>query len=247
MRQTVFPLLLMFCAGVSPARCALITSFQDAFQLTTPAPGWAYLWNNNGPIGNPANYTPLLPNSSGTYTNGGVEMNPSPAPGNFISFGLPAGVPGGHPAMGSQQTGSGGIERYCIALYTLPISADISIVDGWMRNSNPNSGGSTDGVSLKVFVNDEQIPRIMTGTARGYDSTVTFNADLGNLNAGDRIYLAMGSNQEDLFDSFQLRYSFVSVPEPCGLAFTLVASNFFAAIFARLPSRYVLGQIRSSV
>src|SRR5436190_6065679 len=84
----VLLLILLGPRGMPQADGALLTSFQSAFQPTTPAPGWAYLWNNAGPIGNPANYTPLLPTAGGLYTSDGTDNFPKQPPGSFVYFGL---------------------------------------------------------------------------------------------------------------------------------------------------------------
>ena len=232
-------LLCVFCAlyiGENQvARGGLITSFQVAFQPTTPAPGWAYLWNNAGPIGNPANYTPLLPNMSGVYTSGGVDVLPGPPPGASVNFSLVGSVPGGHPGLGLQ-AGSGGIERCAIAEYTLSSSDKISILNGSLMNTNPNNGGSTDGLSLRVFVDDNPTPLLDSGTAPGSQSTTAFGVGLGNLNAGDRIYIAVGSKDEDLFDSFQLSYDIVSVPEPATQVSSCVGLLTFVMLAVRASS-----------
>src|SRR6478736_6641201 len=97
----VFVLILLGSHGVPQADGALLTSFQSAFQPTTPAPGWAYLWNNAGPIGNPANYTPLLPTEAGRYRSDGTENSPSPPPAGFLAFQrFDALTAGGHPGFG---------------------------------------------------------------------------------------------------------------------------------------------------
>jgi hypothetical protein len=223
----VLLLVLLGSRGVPQADGALITSFQSAFQPTTPAPGWAYLWNNAGPIGNPANYTPLLPTAGGRYTSDGTDILPAPPPGRFVDIGLhgDAPVPGGHPGVGALQSGSGGIERYAIAVFTVASPDSFAIVNGLLRNVNPNSGGSGDGLNVKVFTNDNSLPMISTATAPGFGSQVTFDGALGALNAGDTIYVAIGSKDTDLFDGFALEYDIVTVPEPNGRSLIVIAAG----------------------
>jgi hypothetical protein len=237
--RSITLLILLSLGGIGNVRGALITSFQDALQPVSPAPGWAYLWNSAGPIGNPANYTPLLPSpvAANFYTSDGGIVRPAPPPGAFISIGLQGGLPGGHPGMGASQAGSGGIERYCIAAYTLTSPDRIAIVNGWMRNPNPNSGGSTDGVALRIFVNNDPSPRLISGTPPKFDSTTTFSIALGDLNAGDTIYVAMGPNNEDLFDSFQLRYDIVAVPEPGVVCSVAIAAGLVSILGLRFERR----------
>lgn len=192
----------------------VISSFHDTFQLTTPPAGWEYLWNSGGAIGNPANYTALLPNSSGVYTSDGANALPTAAPAANVNFGLVDGMPGGHPGLGASQSGSDGIERYAIAAFTLTADSLISIQNSDVVTTNPNSGGSTDGLNVRVYVGNSAIAAISRSTASGVGSSTTFNGFLGALSAGDKIYVAIGSMGEDLFDSFTLRYQIVAVPEP---------------------------------
>jgi hypothetical protein len=213
------PLLLTCAFAFVVGTCALangqlISSFQSAFQLTTPPSGWEYLWNSGGAMGNPANYTALLPNSSGNYTSGGTDTFPAPAPAANVNFALVDGMPGGHPGLGASQGGADGIERYAIAAYMLPAGSLVSIQNSNVVTTNPNSGGSKDGLNVRVFVGNSAIAAISSSSGAGVGSSVTFNGFLGNLSAGDKIYVAVGSKGDDLFDSFQLRYDIVAVPEP---------------------------------
>jgi hypothetical protein len=214
MRYTFLAMALLIGIEANCAWSAVVT-FQDSLQLNSPAPGWSYLWNSGGPIGNPADYTPLLPNASGDFTTGGVDQRPGPAPGSWVYIGLDQGVPGGHPGEGPLQQSSGGHARYAIAAYTVPTAGSFAIADGWLRNSNPNVTGSTDGMDVKVYAGDALTPAIIAETVAGFDNTVSFAGPLGNLAAGNVIYVAVGPKEIDSFDWFQLRYSIVSVPEPC--------------------------------
>ncbi len=212
MRLTTLTLVMFLSAGINTGLSATIT-FQDSFQYPTPAPGWSYLWNSAGPIGNPANYTALIANASGLYTSTGGDLK-TPAPAYFLNFGLVDGLPGGHPGAGATQVGSGDIERYAIAAYTIAGPATVSIANGWLRNSNPNAMGSTDGLNLKVFVNSESSPRISTGTAPGTGSIALFGDALGDVASGSTIYVAVGSVNDDSFDGFQLKYDLEVDPRP---------------------------------
>ncbi len=103
MRFTTLALILFTCCGINCARGETITSFQGAFQFPTPAPGWSYSWNSGGPIGDPANYTPLMPNASGLYTVNGGAIPGSP-PSSFLLLGLQSGMLQGHPGEGAAQS-----------------------------------------------------------------------------------------------------------------------------------------------
>ena len=192
----------------------LISSFHGAFQLTTPPAGWEYLWNSGGAIGNPANYTAMLANSSGIYTAGGIDSLPGPAPAANLNLNSNGGVPGGHPGLGATQSEAGGIERFVIAAYTLPAGSLVSIQNSNVVTTNPNTGGSKDGLNVRVYVGNSALAVISSSSAAGVGSSATFNGFLGNLSVGDKIYVAVGSKDDDLFDSFQLQYDIVAVPEP---------------------------------
>jgi hypothetical protein len=236
-------LVLLGSSGVSQATGALITSFQSAFQPNNPAPGWDYLWNNAGPIGNPVNYTALLPTNGGRYRSDGTENSPSPAPAAFIAFQrYDDQTVGGHPGTGESQSGSAGIERYAIAVFTVATSDSISIVDGLLRNINPNFGGSSDGLNLKVYVNNDSLPVISAATGPGFGSQVTFNGALGALNAGDKIYVAIGSKDSDLRDGFALEYDIVSVPETNGRALFMIGAGLTMILTDCRSRRGIVGR-----
>lgn len=211
----VSPCAFLLVAGLGDfTEAQLISSFHNTFQLTTPPANWEYLWNAGGAVGNPAYYVALLPNASGNYTSGGSNTLPTAAPAANVNFSFVIGIPGGHPGLGSAQTGSDGIERFAIAAYTLPAPSLVSITDSNLITTNPNSGGSSDGLNVQVFVGNNPTPAISKSTAAGVGSSVSFNGYLGTLNAGDKIYVAVGGRAADLFDSFQLSYDLVAVPEP---------------------------------
>jgi hypothetical protein len=173
----------------------------------------------------------MLENSSGIYTAGGIDSLPGPAPAANLNLNANAGVPGGHPGLGATQGGAGGIERYVIAAYTLPADSLVSIQNSNVVTTNPNTGGSKDGLNVRVYVGNSSIAAISSSSAAGVGSSATFNGFLGNLSAGDKIYVAIGSKDDDLFDSFQLRYDIVAVPEPS--AALLVCSGAFFFRFRR--------------
>jgi len=174
------------------AQAAPIAQYNLDFATPGPNPGWAYMWNVNGPIGNTANYTSMSP--SGTrYDTGGTGW-PRPEPGayaNLISS-------GGHPGRGSTQNygGSGNtIDRYVIASYKVQ-----SGQEGFhqISNSSISVGGGT-GIDVRVYVNDVQCNRIVEYSGGGASQ---FNTVLGNLNAGYKVYVAIGPNTHDGSDGF---------------------------------------------
>jgi hypothetical protein len=210
---------LLFLVPDQKSSAAVLTTFQGAMQPTTPAPGWSYMWNSGGAIGDPANYTSLLPTTDSTrfsYTTDGAPSLPSPAPGSYTYFGSEVfnRSPGGHPGPGTGQTA---IERYAIAAYTLNNSGTFAITNGVLQNVDT----SIDGLNFRIYANSSLIYSGITNP--GVNSSLNFsNVPLGNLNSGDTIYVAIGPGVVDNSDTFSLEYSIETaddvVPEPTTIA-----------------------------
>ena len=198
--------------GATVSQAAVVAWFQADMRPGSPALGWEYLWNKNGPIGNPANYSPLLPttNSSYYYDADGVDGLPGAGePAAYVYLGVldPSrpfpGAPGGVPGHGYLQPGTDGIERFAIAAYTLASTGLTSIVASQLLNADE----SRDGLHLLVYAGNDALPQIDTYTAPGQGNYVTFDTALGWRTAGDTIYVAVGANGDDFFDTFRLSYS----------------------------------------
>jgi hypothetical protein len=217
---------LISVAWACTAEALVITSFQGAMQPTTPASGWSYLWNSGGAIGNPANYASLLPTTHPRffYDSDGVAGLPDPAPASVVYLGLVsdgllnAGQPGGHPGGGLGDANSLGFERFAIAAFTLSApAAGVSITNSLLTNAD----SSTDGVHVQVYLNNSAVPLVDASTAAGQGNTTIFDVGLGNLAAGDVIFVAVGPRNTQSSDTFSLRYQItatVGVPEPSSLA-----------------------------
>lgn len=225
-------------AAITLAASALVSAspvamFESDLQPTTPASGWQYLRNSSGPVGNPANYSPLQATTHPNvmYDDDGDAVLNDAEPGRYSYIGrsetglglVNEGEPGGHPGGGASQD-SLGIERFIIAAYTLSVSGDTSITNSLLTNSDV----STDGLNLRVYVNAESSPRLSTSTAAGQGQTATFDVTLGALSAGDTIYVAIGSHLEDFRDTFSLEYTIDVVPEPASVALLVAGCAWLA-------------------
>ena len=226
------------------SRADVVADYQDDFSYPTPAPGWSYLWNANGPIGSAANYVPLVPDGvTGRYETQDQTPDafPDAAPGSSASATSTTLVPG-------QGTAQNAFERYVIAAYTIS-AADIAangeqlILDGY-RFSVPLT--SADGVTSKLYKND--ILLIDRPLPPGLEFTVDTPAPnggpipLGPFAAGDTLYVAIGSDGvaplppsgpggTDAGDSLELDYSIVLVPEPASV--TTLALGAVAVLVRR--------------
>ncbi len=187
-------------AQTAPAiRIASLTG--DFRSVSFPA-GWQYL-RNTGPIGNSANYTPLLWDA----TNARYDITGSifPAPGSVWTNITSSGNL--HPGWGTVQ---GVAFKGCvITAYTIQAGQAglVSLVNGSLRGENPNgAGGGSDGWDLLIFVGNTQVGAALIIP---WSSTATpFTRALGMLNIGDVVYVAVGPNGNHNSDgailSFQL-------------------------------------------
>jgi len=200
------------------AQSIVIADYGADLASPVPAPGWSYQWNSLGALGNPVNYTDLIVNPGlfggfDTYT---AELTyPSLGPASFLQVFSAAGSV--NPGFGTAQDA---LERYVIAAFTLSTSGPTSIVNGSIIDDQPDdpSGGlfDQDGVNVAIHVNNA--PPIFTAGISNGGSTMFGPIDLGDLNAGDTIYVAIGSHgQEGVNNDFQdrtlLQYQIEQGPE----------------------------------
>lgn len=181
----VMALLLAGAAGSAFGQAAPVNvaDFQDEFQFGMPGAGWSYLWNANGPLGNPANYAPLV-SDNGRYESVYNGAYPDAAPGSFVAVGSSVGeltrypeIPGlpplpplpltfVRPGDGRLQNASGGFERAAIVGYrfSAPDFADAGIPSGTRANAFITAYDfavavdSVDGVSARVYRHTDPTP-----------------------------------------------------------------------------------------
>jgi hypothetical protein len=173
------------------------------FKGPEPSPGWRYLWNKDGAIGNSSKYAPLHWNGAqGGYVG---DANKFPAEPPLSCATLSNGF--GHPGGGVDNNG-GGFDRFVIAAYTLQKgqSGKTAIEIGLTYTRNDTSGGK---VELRLYVNDA-----LQGSQPISSSTTEnqISAHLGDLKEGDTIYFCVGPDREDSSDSFSFRYIIYPVP-----------------------------------
>ena len=194
------------------ASAGVVADYTGDFQPNTPKPGWSYLWNANGPLGNSANYVALTPtaNQGGDYE--------TAIPGSSLAVTATVIIPG----IGTTQD-PGQIERCAILAYTIT-AADIA--------NNGHIGYlddyhftvplvSVDGVSASIFVNNSPIlPGLPLPPGMDYDRSApdAYPMPLGVLNPGDTVYVAVGSRFTDNGDQLGIKYTINLVPEPASLS-----------------------------
>ncbi|MDF1824095.1 MAG: hypothetical protein P1U68_05610 [Verrucomicrobiales bacterium] len=160
----------------------------DDYQSGTPAPGWSYLTNANGPIGSAVNYVSLPSSTSSNYVH----------PSNLAE----RRSTGGRPGWGSNQGESE--DRYSISAFTVSLEGQYYLTDTLLKQLNHGGGNGTD---LIVMVDDLVISTIDNPAA----GQSTFDTNLGYLKPGEIIYVAVGpkgNRGSDLFDlDFTISYA----------------------------------------
>lgn len=200
--KTCICLVAVLVLLTASASAGIFADFHDDFQGPAPATGWQYLWNSGGAIDNPANYVPLLwEGVNSRYDVDGVPGLPGPDPGAWVYL----GSTGGHPGRGVNQ--GAGVDRHAIAAYTiqpgdLSPHSNLAFVTGSSFYCN---GGCSNGLDLWIG-RDGQTP-VHTQFMPKSASTQQFDVPLGQVHAGDTVYVALGPHLTDGCDGFSLDFS----------------------------------------
>jgi hypothetical protein len=200
-----------------------------------PAPGWSYLWNANGAIGNSANYVPLVRDAGGNWETVANGAYPDPAPGNGLRISPFIGainrvdvVPGN----GAVQQTVNAVNRYAIVAYTIQPSdiAAAGVQAGGAANAVMDTyefavaATSADGIDSIIFVNNTQIVSSPLPPGLFYDQNTpgAYPVPLGQLHAGDTIYVATGAGflptATDIGDGLRMDFRITLTPEPGALS-----------------------------
>lgn len=162
----------------------VVADYVDDFRTGSPAEGWQYLWNQNGPFGDVANYSEMTWHSWRYHPHTGGDDNLSS---------VYLGATFGHPGHGVDDAAASGIDRYAIAAFTVTEGGEYAI-----SNSQLNRTGEFgDGVDVSIHTTGNAVTQLLqvspenaaTGTLEGAG---TFDTNLGLLNAGDTVYVAVG-------------------------------------------------------
>lgn len=176
----------------------------DKADAETLGTGWAYLWNApddwdaarttasesiaTGDISSIKDYKPLVWNSSRQRWFGASEGPPAPKPASFIGLGATTdGRITGHP--GANRDHSGNVNRYLVLAYTVKEAGFYSIVESQFDSSYD----SADGHDILIYTSSR--PEELVFEAVFPPGTQDrFDANLGKLEAGTTIYVAIGPN-----------------------------------------------------
>jgi len=158
----------------------VIAVFGDAAAATVLPPGWTFLWNATGEIGNSKGYAPLAYEAK-TKTYGVLDDQGTASidqPGCTQTFDV------------SARRDSSSVARYFIATFTL--AAD-SAGEVWIHNGNLRNKSFTGGNTLELYVNDELKSKTLIPMDR---FGRTFQKKLGRLRKGDAVRVAVGPGEK---------------------------------------------------
>jgi hypothetical protein len=217
--------LASICLALAPAaRAITIADFSADFQAVTPGTGWQYLWNSAGPLGNSANYTPLVWNTAfgGVYAVNPF-LFPDPTEGytalsnNYSHPGIPTPVP-----------------RYVIGAYTVqPGEEGVLSVSGFLEMLDPSRlPSNSDGLDLQILLGNTVVGSFSVPVS----PVLSFSTLLGPASAGTQVYVAIGPGGHELYDAFRIDYEIDSQPVPEPASVFLLATGV-AAMAARRRSR----------
>lgn len=175
--------------------------------------GWQLLWNaptdwvsgvgsvdaTTGPLGDATSYTPLVWDATlnaWTVDSDGVINNATSTPGTWTRL-TADGF--GHPGFGSADASTSGnnLQRYAIVAFTVPADGIYGIANSSIRKIS----AAGDGLEITTYV--DSTFKATVAAAPGVPAN--FNQSLGQLTAGEVIYVAVGpgpNNGNDGFENF---------------------------------------------
>lgn len=175
--------------------------YGQAAAQKTPPPGWSFLWNAGGKVGDANVYSPLTyVEKSRAYgvINESGELEPG-APSQTVSrddraFDI------------SAMRDKEGIPRFYIASYTLGEDPAGEI---WITNGNLRNRSFPDGTTLEIYVNDELKSRSLLKQDR---FAAVFQENLGPLKKGDAIRVAVGPGENSRQGGGRLLFTIEEYP-----------------------------------
>ena len=163
---------------------------------------WRHYTNERGSFGNPGTYKELLWNAEKeAYSPEGRIDWPKSSPFGFVKVHRD----GGHPGKGRDQTDDA-FDRYSITAFVVPEEGSYRLEAGWLERRHITRWDLDRVLDVAVHVNDGPI---LFQEYCNHESFMRFRGELGQLKAGDVIYVGVGPNGVDHSDRF--RWGFVIV------------------------------------
>jgi YVTN family beta-propeller protein len=183
------------------APLTVLGSYQTSFQTGSPAPGWQYLWNANGPVGISSNYVPITWNGS-QYDSDGLLGSPDNTDFSWGQLNAKGGHTGPGSAQGKPQITS---DIFAIVSRAIPVDGRYSLINALITDTNLNCG---NGGQVRVYLNDS----LLVSKDFPNGGSTTFDLDLGQLTANDTVYIASGPNSSDYCDAFIWDFKLAKAP-----------------------------------
>ena len=159
--------------------------YGDAAVAKTPTPGWSFLWNASGRIGDSKGYSPLSyiekARAYGVMDENGALKPDVPSHNmsrDFFFLDI------------SAMRDKEGIARYYIASFTL---AEDPAGEVWVNNGNLRNKSFREGTALEIYVNDKLKSQSLCKQDR---FATVFQENLGRLKKGDAIRVAIGPGEK---------------------------------------------------
>jgi hypothetical protein len=173
------------------------------FKAPDPGPGWRYLWNKDGVIGDPKKYAPLQWNASQGGYAGDSKKYPADEPLGCAQLQNAFG----HPGAGVDNAVTS-FDRFVIAAYTLQQgqSGKTAMDLGLTYTRKDVTGGR---IELRVYVNETLLGSMLISSSPTENQIAT---QLGDLKPGDTVYFCVGPDREGGNDSFAFHFTIYPVP-----------------------------------
>ena len=159
--------------------------YGHAAMAKTPTPGWSFLWNASGKVGDSKGYS-LLSYVENARAYGVMDENgalKTDAPSHKIAI--------DNSVLDiSAMRDKEGIARFYIASYTL---AEEPVGEIWVNNGNLRNKSFPEGTALEIYVNDELKSQSLCKQDR---FATVFQENLGRLKKGDAIRIAIGPGEK---------------------------------------------------
>ncbi|MEO1498792.1 MAG: FecR domain-containing protein [Planctomycetota bacterium] len=168
---------------------------------------WRYFTNRDGEFGDVQGYKELVwHEADNCYRPADRETS------SWFSQHVRVHRDGGHPGRGRDQVWDK-IDRYSITGFVVPEDGVYRIEAGWLERMWAKRWDRDEMLDIAVHVNDG--PVLMREFCNR-DSFVAFRQALGELSAGDTIYVGVGPNGADFNDKFRWGFYVVRETSPPG-------------------------------
>ena len=175
--------------------------YGDAAVAKTPTPGWSFLWNASGKVGDAKGYSPLgyIENARayGVMDENGALRPDVPSHNmsrDFFFLDI------------SAMRDKEGIARFYIASYTL---AEDPAGEVWVNNGNLRNIAFREGTALEIYVNDELKSQSLCKQDR---FATVFQENLGRLKKGDAVRVAVGPGGNSALGGGRLFFTIEEYP-----------------------------------